>query len=78
MNCYCGHPKSMHDSDGDERQEKFWCNGEDCDCGRFIPFRENRPTLLAPDACPVCHLMGATKGVEGCGNSSCPSRAGKA
>lgn len=37
--CYCGHPKSMHDSDGDERQEKFWCNGKDCDCGRFIPFQ---------------------------------------
>lgn len=36
--CYCGHTKSMHDSDGDERQEKFWCNGDDCDCGRFIPF----------------------------------------
>lgn len=61
MNCYCGHPKSMHDSDGDERQEKFWCNGEDCDCGRFIPFREVRPTPLAPDAangdgiaCPIC------------------------
>jgi len=34
--CYCGHPKSMHDSDCDERQEKFWCNGKDCDCGRFI------------------------------------------
>lgn len=49
MKCYCGHPKSMHDSDCDERQEKFWCNGKDCDCGRFIPFRESRPTQLAPD-----------------------------
>lgn len=34
--CYCGHPKSLHDSDMDERQEKFWCNGKNCDCGRFI------------------------------------------
>jgi hypothetical protein len=38
--CYCGHSRSMHDSDCDEREEKFWCEGEDCDCGRFIPFRE--------------------------------------
>lgn len=33
---------------------------------------------LAPDACPVCHLAHSPNGVEGCGNSSCPSRAGKA
>lgn len=36
-----------------------------------------QPTL-APDACPVCHLAHSPNGVEGCGNSSCPSRAGKA
>ena len=35
-------------------------------------------TPLAPDACPVCHLAHSPNGVEGCGNSSCPSRAGKA
>ena len=39
---------------------------------------ERHLTPLAPDACPVCHLAHSPNGVEGCGNSSCPSRAGKA
>jgi len=54
MKCYCGHPKSMHDSDGDERQEKFWCNGKDCDCGRFIPFRESAEQSVHPTLPCTC------------------------
>ena len=58
------------------RSELFWYG---VSIGNFgIGLLVKRLTPLAPDACPVCHLRGAPKGVEGCGNSSCPSRAGKA
>lgn len=34
----CGHARSDHDSNMDERGEYFWCNGGNgnCECGRYV------------------------------------------
>ena len=58
MSCInCGHGKDMHDSDGDERMEKEWCNVESCECTHYLDEEAAEQSFAADSS--VC---------EGCGH----------